>query len=62
MLGVTNPSMNGVVTDIQGNVIWTLQPTLPAGRVFSPLKLLPNGHFLVVVTDQAEDNNASLVE
>ncbi len=62
LLGVTNPSMNGVVTDLQGNVIWTLQPTLPAGRFFSPLKLLPNGHFLVVVTDQAEDNNASLVE
>ena len=54
--------MNGVVTDLQGNVIWTLQPTLAAGQFFSPLKLLPNGHFLAVITDQAEGINASIVE
>ena len=62
LLGVTGPAMNGVVTDLQGNVIWTLQPTLPAGQFFSPIKLLPNGHFLVVVTDQGEDINGSMVE
>jgi arylsulfate sulfotransferase len=62
LLGVSGPAMNGVVTDIQGNVIWTLQPTLPAGQFFSPLKLLPNGHFLTVITDQGEDINASIVE
>jgi arylsulfate sulfotransferase len=62
LIGVANPSMNGVVTDLQGNVIWTLQPTLPAGQFFSPLKLLPNGHFLVVITNQAEGSGASMVE
>src|SRR6201999_3560605 len=36
--------------------------TLPAGQFFSPIKLLPNGHFLVVVTDQGESINGSMVE
>ena len=63
LLGVANPSMNGVVTDLQGNVIWTLQPTVPAGHFFSPLKLMPNGHFLAVIADQGEDgNNTAMVE
>jgi arylsulfate sulfotransferase len=62
LIGVANPSMNGVVTDLQGNVIWTLQPTVAAGQFFSPLKLLANGHFLTVITDQGEDVNSSLVE
>jgi arylsulfate sulfotransferase len=62
LLGVTGPAMNGVVTDLQGNVIWTLQPTLAAGQFFSPLKLLPNGHFLAVITNQAEGIGASIVE
>jgi arylsulfate sulfotransferase len=62
LLGVTGASMNGVVTDIEGNVIWTLQPTVPAGQFFSPLKLLPNGHFLAVIATQAEGINASIVE
>ncbi len=62
LLGVGGASMNGVVTDIQGNVIWTLQPTLPAGQFFSPLKLLPNGHFLAVISSQPVGTNSSLVE
>lgn len=63
LIGVANPSMNGVVTDLQGNVIWTLQPTVPAGHFFSPLKLMPNGHFLAVIADQGEDgNNTAMVE
>jgi arylsulfate sulfotransferase len=62
LLGVGGPSMNGVVTDIQGNVIWTLQPTLPANQFFSPMKLLPNGHFLVGISGQPDGVNSSLVE
>ena len=62
LLGVTAASMNGVVTDIEGNVIWTLQPTLPTGQFFSPLKLLSNGHFLAVIASQSEGINSSLVE
>ncbi len=62
LLGVTGPSMNGVVTDIEGNVIWTLNPTLPTGQFFSPLKLLANGHFLAVISTQPVGVNSSLVE
>jgi arylsulfate sulfotransferase len=62
LIGVTNPSMNGVVTDLQGNVIWTLQPTVPTGHFFSPLKLLPNGHFLAVIATASEAPGSSLVE
>jgi arylsulfate sulfotransferase len=62
LLGVGGPSMNGVVTDLQGNVIWTLQPTLPANQFFSPMKLLPNGHFLVGISGQPDGVNSSLVE
>jgi arylsulfate sulfotransferase len=62
LLGVGGPSLNGVVTDIQGNVIWTLQPTLGANQFFSPMKLLPNGHFLVEISGQPDGVNSSLVE
>ena len=62
LLGVGGPPMDGVVTDLQGNVIWTLQPTLPANQFFSPMKLLPNGHFLVGISGQPDGVNSSLVE
>src|SRR5579863_3262881 len=62
LLGVGGPSMNGVVTDLQGNVIWTLQPTLSANQFFSPLKLLPNGHFLASISGLPDGVNSSLVE
>ena len=62
LLGVGGPPMDGVVTDLQGNVIWTLQPTLPANQFFSPMKLMPNGHFLVGISGQPDGINSSLVE
>jgi arylsulfate sulfotransferase len=41
---------NGVapmaVTDLQGNLIWSYNPGVP-GVVPNPIKLLPNGHFLM---------------
>ena len=36
-----------VVTDLDGNVLWAYQPTLPGGPGPNPVKLLPNGHFLI---------------
>lgn len=62
LLGAGGPSMSGVVTDLQGNVIWTLQPTLPAAHFFSPLKLLPNGHFLAGIATVSEGPGSSIVE
>jgi hypothetical protein len=41
----TNPALTALVTDLEGNVIWyyPIQPSSPY-----PMKLLPNGHMLVV--------------
>ena len=36
-----------VVTDLAGNVLWAYRPTLPGGPGPNPIKLLPNGHFLI---------------
>jgi arylsulfate sulfotransferase len=35
------------VADLNGNVLWNYSPVLPAGIVANPIKLLPNGHFLI---------------
>jgi hypothetical protein len=36
------------VADVSGDVIWTYNPTgLPAGDIPNPIKLLPNGDFLI---------------
>ena len=46
-----------------GNVIWTLQPACSSrSLVFSPLKLLPNGHFIAGITAQPDGINSSLEE
>ncbi|MGH8209114.1 MAG: aryl-sulfate sulfotransferase, partial [Steroidobacteraceae bacterium] len=37
-------------TDLQGNVIWTYQYTGTPANVITPIKLLPNGHFLLNLT------------
>jgi arylsulfate sulfotransferase len=36
-------------TDLSGNIVWTYNPgsTVPAGSDAGPIKLLPNGHFLI---------------
>jgi arylsulfate sulfotransferase len=36
-----------VVTDLQGNILWWLRPTGSAADLVQPIKLLPNGHFIV---------------
>jgi len=39
-----------VVTDITGNVIWWYLYTGSAADTVQPIKMLPNGHFLLVIT------------
>ncbi|MGC1483804.1 MAG: choice-of-anchor D domain-containing protein, partial [Candidatus Acidiferrum sp.] len=41
-----------VVTDLSGNVLWAYAPTLPNGPGPNPVKLLPNGHFLIGFSGQ----------
>jgi arylsulfate sulfotransferase len=55
-----------VVTDLSGNVLWSynpapVNPTL-AGLIANPIKLLPNGHFLVNFSGLAIDGANSVLQ
>lgn len=52
-----------LVTDLAGNVIWNYDTGLPQGIIANPIKLLPNGHFLINLSLGAPDGvNSSLLE
>lgn len=51
-----------VVTDLAGNVLWVYNPTLPAGTLPNPIKLLPNGHFLVNFSSPSPDGKNSVLQ
>lgn len=52
---------NGEVTDLAGNVIWAYSPQTPVGGA-GPIKLLPNGHFLVAFSGINPDGQNSLLQ
>ena len=65
------PGMYGVaVTDLEGNVLWTYDPgpavTAPASGVpisANPIKMMPNGHFLINYDDASNDGyDSALLE
>ncbi len=46
-----NPTLaQAFATDLQGNVIWTYRYAGTPANVITPIKLLPNGHFLLNLT------------
>jgi len=49
---ITGNPLQAVVTDLQGNVIWyyDVDPDGSTGALPFPIKLLPNGHFLINAT------------
>ena len=52
LLSTTNTNMiTTAVTDLAGNILWVYQPgsTIPVGQgeIADPIKLMPNGHFLI---------------
>jgi arylsulfate sulfotransferase len=49
------------VTDLAGNLLWGFAPNLPAGYGPNPVKLLPNGDFLLNLNGQPDGSN-SLIE
>jgi arylsulfate sulfotransferase len=49
MVNVLGPSLGAVATDLAGNVIWTYQFVGSAADAVTPIKMLSNGHFLVVI-------------
>jgi arylsulfate sulfotransferase len=61
-LGVNEASMNAIVTDLSGNVIWTFNPPMPLGAGISPIKMLPNGHFMVEISSQPDGMDSTLEE
>ncbi len=52
-----------VVTDLAGDVIWTYDTGLAEGFIANPVKMLPNGNFLMNVSLGAPDGaNSTLLE
>jgi hypothetical protein len=62
LVGVMEPGLGAVVTDLAGNILWTYNPTLPGNPGVSPIKLLANGHFLVSFSGQPDGVNSLIQE
>ena len=49
-------------TDLAGNVIWTYSPVLAAGVFADPIKLQPNGHFVINFNGGSPDGVDSMMQ
>jgi hypothetical protein len=59
---VGDPAKLGVVaTNLEGNIIWNYNPGPPAGVIANPIKLLPNGNFLINFSIGAQDGSGSVL-
>jgi arylsulfate sulfotransferase len=56
--------LHTVVTDLAGNVLWAYSPgaSIPAGLVGAPIKLLPNGHFLIIYGNAVPDGLNAIIQ
>jgi arylsulfate sulfotransferase len=50
------------VTDLNGNVLWGYDSGLPLGVAIDPVKLLPNGHFLINSSVTVPDGSNSVMQ
>ncbi|HXJ05098.1 MAG TPA: aryl-sulfate sulfotransferase, partial [Candidatus Acidoferrum sp.] len=50
------------VTDLAGNVLWAYNPVLAPGVLANPIKLLPNGHFLINFGGASPDGANSFLQ
>lgn len=56
-------SQNGIaVTDLAGNLLWSYNPGLSAGVLANPIKLLPDGDFLINFSASATDGEDSVLQ
>jgi hypothetical protein len=67
LIGNSGPGLtqlHTVVTDLSGNVLWAYDPgsSVPAGTVPNPIKLLPNGHFLIIYSGVNPDGQNSVAQ
>jgi arylsulfate sulfotransferase len=54
-----------MATDLAGNTLWQYTPTagpIPAGDVANPIKLLPNGHFLINYSNSSLSGTNSVMQ
>lgn len=62
LLTVANPqNLDTVVTDLEGNTLWAYSPGL-SSLVPNPIKLLPNGHFLMNFSSTEGDGISSVIQ
>jgi arylsulfate sulfotransferase len=61
-VGVTTGQFPVAVTDLSGNVLWAYNPSLAAGVLANPIKLLPNGHFLINFGGTTPDGVDSMMQ
>ncbi|MGH9523112.1 MAG: aryl-sulfate sulfotransferase, partial [Terriglobales bacterium] len=50
------------ITDLSGNLLWGYNPTLAAGVLANPIKLLPDGDFLINFGGAAPDGANSMMQ
>jgi hypothetical protein len=65
LLTLSGPSkLNLVVTDLSGNILWAYAPgpVVAPGTGADPIKLLPNGHFLINFSAAFPDGLGSVVQ
>ncbi|MGC1605393.1 MAG: aryl-sulfate sulfotransferase [Candidatus Acidiferrum sp.] len=60
-IGGTNVTLSTVFTDLNGNVLWAYNSGI-AGDLADPIKLLPNGHFLINYSEAAGDGTNSVLQ
>ena len=60
LLGSTQ--FTAVVTDLAGNALWAYQPPVPKPLIVDPIKLLPDGNFLINSDSTGPDGANSLLQ
>jgi arylsulfate sulfotransferase len=61
-LGVPANQVAVAVTDLNGNVLWGYNAGVAAGILSNPIKLLPNGHFLINYGGAFPDGTGSMLQ
>jgi len=61
LLDLVNGNARPTITDLNGNVLWTYD-AVPNGIVPNPVKLLPNGHFLINFSGGTVDGLNSVMQ
>jgi len=61
LLDLASGNSRPTITDLSGNVLWTYN-SVPNGTVPNPVKLLPNGHFLINFSVGTVDGLNSVIQ